>query len=100
MGEAGADTADETSLWQKRGKVPILAFVTSPQFDRRQPSDRRNRVERRAVPDRRDEDRRVFRERRHLVDRRVPGEPPEEHLRNALQLLTNLSTNGRLHYDD
>lgn len=39
-------------------------------------------------------------ERRHLIDRRAPVEPPAEHLRNALQLLTNLSVNGRLHYDD
>lgn len=39
-------------------------------------------------------------ERRRLPDRRAPAEPAAEHLRNALQLLTQLALNGRLHYDD
>ena len=74
--------------------------MTSPQFDQPRRGERRGSTSRRDGTDRRALERRTVDERRHLTDRRAPIEPPAEHLRNALQLLTHLTVNGRLHYDD
>lgn len=85
------------TIWDETPNCPL---VNSPQYSPARSGDRRAVMDRRARDERRAAKRRVADERRHLTDRRAPTEPPAEHLRNALQLLTDLTINGRLHYDD
>lgn len=73
--------------------------MTTPQYDRRGP-ERRVTEDRRFTDERRATNRRADAERRLVPDRRASTEPPAEHLRNAMQLLSQLSGNGRLRYDD
>ncbi len=68
------------------------------------PADRRHRAERRALPDRRQVvklvpvERRSGQERRSAAERRA-AESVSEHIRNALQLLTNVAESGTLDED-